>query len=85
VKLLKERGITVDDENRVRTLFSMKRMSDAEVKDFLLKQRPQLSELFDIWDNSPMKYMTLTSVGIAIGHANIQRKAGMKFDLTIWI
>ncbi|HBE76475.1 MAG TPA: hypothetical protein DDW65_01645 [Firmicutes bacterium] len=84
-KSLKDREIIDNDASRVKTIFSMGRMSEPEVKDFLLTLKPQLGTLFDVWENSPMKYMTLTSVGIAIGHANIQRKTGMKFDLTMWI
>jgi hypothetical protein len=41
--------------------------------------------LFDIWNNSEMKHMTLTSVGIAIAQANFRRKTGKTIDLSIWI
>jgi hypothetical protein len=32
-----------------------------------------------------MRAMTLTSVGIAIAHANLKRETGDNFDLSIWI
>lgn len=60
-------------------------MNTQEVKDCLLRIHPKIAELFKYWDNSYMKNMTLTSVGIAIAHANILRKTNEYFDLTIWI
>jgi hypothetical protein len=83
--LLQQRALSDEDKSRMKTLFSAERMSVNEVKEYLLSLRPGLSSLFDVWDNSSMKNMTLTSVGIAIAHANIQRKIGEKFDLSIWI
>jgi hypothetical protein len=44
-----------------------------------------MSDCFEIWFASPMKNLTLTSVGIAIGHANIKRFAGEFANLSIWI
>lgn len=41
--------------------------------------------LFDIRDNSSMKHLTLTSVGIAITVANPRRKTKVNIDLGIWI
>ena len=61
------------------------KMSDVEVKEYLLNLRPDLNSLFDVWENSHVKSLTLTSVGIAIAHANIQRKIGEQFNLSIWI
>lgn len=83
--LLQQRSVSDEDKNRIKTLFQTERMTENEVKEYLLKLRPNLATLFDVWDNSSMKNMTLTSVGITIAHANIQRKIGEKFDLSIWI
>jgi hypothetical protein len=44
-----------------------------------------MAVLFDIWENSKMKSMSLTSVGIAIAQANFKRKTGDMIDLGIWI
>lgn len=46
---------------------------------------PELAELFDIWKTTPLRQFTLTSVGIAIGHANAARVIGLKASLDIWI
>jgi hypothetical protein len=44
-----------------------------------------MTQLYDRWQNSGMANFTLTSVGIAIAHANLRRRTGMSADLGIWI
>jgi hypothetical protein len=42
-------------------------------------------QYFDTWDGSEMNQFTLTSVGIAIAHANIKRLVGEFANLSMWI
>ncbi|WP_376778330.1 LPO_1073/Vpar_1526 family protein [Stutzerimonas nitrititolerans] len=44
-----------------------------------------MESVFDTWSDSPMKSFTMTSVGMAIGHANIKRLVGEFASLSIWI
>ena len=60
-------------------------MSDEEIRTKCLEIRPYMENIFDIWKNSEMCRFNLTSVGIAIGHANIKRITGYFTDLSIWI
>lgn len=60
-------------------------MSDEEAEVFLQSVCPETDKVIDYWNNSPMKNMNLTSVGIAIAHANIRRKVSEEYDLSIWI
>lgn len=60
-------------------------MSDGEIKLYLLRTIPELEPLFKAFEHPGMGQLTLTSVGIAIGHANIRRRTGAHFDLSIWI
>ena len=60
-------------------------MNEKEVKDYSVLAHPCIKDLYDVWDNSYMKSLSLTSVGIAIGHANIRRVTGDEYDLSIWI
>jgi hypothetical protein len=47
---------------------------------------PECRRLFEIWESSGLSQATLTSVGIAIAHANVTRVAAdFKADLSIWI
>jgi hypothetical protein len=66
-------------------LFDMARMNDQEIRDKCIEIRPYMNDLFTIWSDSPMKNFTLTSVGMAIAHANIKRLVGEFANLSIWI
>lgn len=78
----------VNDEQIVEKMKNLQNkylMSEMEIKDYLISVHPKMEQLFDLWDNSHMRNMTLSSVGIAIGHSNIRRTIGETFDLSIWI
>ena len=46
---------------------------------------PEIRRLDQLWHSTPLKNLSLTTVGIAIGHANLARLSGFKSDLSIWI
>lgn len=73
------------DRANIVALFDLHKMNHKEVRDICVKIRPYMEEVFDIWSESPMKSFTLTSVGMAIGHANIKRLIGEFADLSIWV
>lgn len=81
------RGNNIDENKRAKfkSLFNQYLMSQDEVKNYLEKQVDFMNKLFDFWDNSSMKNLTLTSVGIAIATANLRRKTGISVNLDIWI
>lgn len=60
-------------------------MSENDIEDYLKTVHPCMDKLLHIWDNSHMKNTILTSVGIAIGHANTRRITKKADDLSIWI
>lgn len=75
-------------DNEINKLINLQKsncMNEEEIKDFLIELNETMKIIFDYWDNSPLKNMTLTSVGIAIAQANIRRKTNIVFDLDIWI
>lgn len=78
-------GISADDRGKILQLFELGKMSVAEIKETLIAIRPYMAEVIEIWNNSPMKTFTLTTVGMAIGHANIKRLIGEFPNLSIWI
>ena len=77
--------IPEDDKGKIIALFNMNKMNDNEIKEKCIEIRPYMEKLFDIWSESSLQNFTLTSVGIAIGHANIKRLIGEFSDLSIWI
>jgi hypothetical protein len=84
-KSLEEHAILADDRVQIQTLFDIGKMDDLEIRNKCVEIRPYMSNVFEIWSGSEMKSFTLTSVGIAIGHANIKRLVGEFANLSIWI
>jgi hypothetical protein len=85
MKYLDEQGVSPEDRIKISELFNLCKMSDSEIKEKLISIRPYMAGVFDIWTNSEMQTFTLTSVGMAIGHANIKRLIGEFASLSIWI
>lgn len=82
---LKNHGVSPDDSEKISALFDVGLMPHSDIRQKCVNLRPYMESVFDCWHNSPMKNFTLTSVGIAIGHANIKRLIGEFADLSIWI
>lgn len=73
------------EEIFIKELFNRNKMSHNEIKAKIIEIRPYMSNFYDIWEKTPMNKFQLTSVGIAIGHANIKKTDGEFTDLSIWI
>lgn len=77
--------IPSEDRVKILQLFDLGKMDESEIREKLIAIRPYMADILEIWSNSSMKTFTLTSVGMAIGHANIKRLIGEFADLSIWI
>lgn len=84
-KFLDAQGVSPEDRTKILELFDLGKMSESEIKDKLIAIRPYMTDVFETWTNSAMQTFTLTSVGMAIGHANIKRLIGEFASLAIWI
>jgi hypothetical protein len=82
---LEQRNSSADLINKFTGLFNSSLMSDQEIKEYLLKAKPEAKKLFDLWEKSSISKFTLTTVGIAIAQANFRRRTGTKLNLSIWI
>jgi hypothetical protein len=78
-------SIDATDREKINDLLPANRMSHAEIREKTVSIRGYMGELFDKWSGSQLQNLSLTSVGIAIGHANVKRFAGEFADLAIWI
>lgn len=78
-------NISEEDKKKIISLFNYQVMSDKEVRELCIKLKPYMEKIFEIWSISKMKSLSLTSVGITIGHANIKRVRGEFTDLSVWI
>lgn len=81
----KERGFSDDEIIKLKNLVERTTMPANKIKELLIQAIPAMTKIFEIWDNSPLKSLELTSVGVAIAHANYRRKTGETMDLSIWI
>lgn len=66
-------------------LYDSSLMSDDEIEAYIVLLCEDMKLLFDVWQNSSLNNFQLTSVGIAIGHANIKKNLGEFTNLSIWI
>lgn len=80
-----ENGISEIEYTKIEGFWKNFLISDEELKKDLVNKNESMAIIYDVWENSPMKNMTLTSVGIAIGHAYTRSKTGDSDDLSIWI
>ena len=81
----KRMGISDDDTGKLVALHTEVLMNEDEIRTAICDERPFMRKVFDIWGTSGMSHFTLTSVGMAIGHANIKKSLGEFTDLAIWI
>jgi hypothetical protein len=83
--LLEAHRVSPTDAERIKAVFGENLLLPHEIQAKSIELRPYLRRLFDIWDKTSLHNFTLTSVGIALGHANIKRMTGEFADLSIWI
>jgi hypothetical protein len=83
--LASKKGVQGGDIDKLVALENSNRMGDKEIQDYLIKRRGYMEVLFKSWNDTPIGQLTLTSVGIAIAHANLKRRVGQFTDLSIWI
>lgn len=70
---------------KLKQYFTKTTQSQNDIKNMLLEAIPEMEKIFDIWNKSSFNKLELTSVGIAIAHANYRRRTGETMDLSIWI
>jgi hypothetical protein len=61
------------------------RKSEGDVETHASDNIPGFRELLDVWAGSSLRSLSLTSVGVAIGHGNFVHITGERAPLSIWI
>ena len=85
-KTLADRDFPEVEKSKIRALFDRNKMSEEAIRAKCITIRPYMEAVFNTWMDSSMGRFSLTSVGIAIGHANVKRVIGKEFaNLSIWI
>lgn len=72
-------------KQKVTSLFNSTRMNPQEIKEYIIKDSPEMEPLFDLWKDTQLSNFGLTTVGIAIAQANYRRKTGIKLELSTWV
>ena len=67
-------------------MFQSTFMSQLEMVDLIAPDVPEVRTLVELWEQTPLRQLHLTSAGIAIGFSNL-RRVNPQFDanLSIWI
>lgn len=84
-KKASELGLEPDEINKLEALIKDYSMNGSEIVEYLMSVRPYMKNVIDVWQHSRMRLFVLTSVGIAIGHANLKKYVRGLRDLSIWI
>ncbi|MDC5776672.1 hypothetical protein OPW41_13155 [Vibrio europaeus] len=84
-KVADQNGIAEDVKLKLKNLFESSTKPVHEVKSMLVADIPEFKKIFEVWEGSPFDQFELTSVGIAIAHANYRRRVGDTMNLSIWI
>lgn len=84
-KRLAAESVPENEAKYIVELFGKNKMTPDEMKTKIVELRPYMADFYSTWDNSSMKSFQLTSVGIAIGHANLRKYLGNFADLSIWM
>ncbi|MGH6978223.1 MAG: LPO_1073/Vpar_1526 family protein, partial [Brevundimonas sp.] len=82
---LQELDIDPEKMSNAWSMFAGTFWSEQELLERLSGSIATINKLFSIWATTPLRNLKLTSVGIAIAHANLVRVAEWKSDLSIWI
>jgi hypothetical protein len=82
---LSHHGVQEQEAQKLTNLYDSTLMGYAEIKELLLNLCPYMENVFDVWHGSSMKNVNLTSVGIAIAHANTKKQCGEFGNLSSWM
>lgn len=84
-EIIKSSNVLPEDKNIIQNLYSQNKMTTKEIKDIVCRKLPQSECLFDLWNKTQLKNLSLTSVGIVIGANRSKLNSGESFNMNIWI
>jgi hypothetical protein len=77
--------LTVEQRQERQSVRAQEHMTHDEIREELLRHVPESAGLIDLWDNTALKQLHLTSVGLAIGHGYWRRATEIDAPLGIWL
>jgi hypothetical protein len=82
---VKELSLDSSVLSQLNQLFDEDLMTNNQVKDKLIELFPPFEKVNQFWEGTAIKSSRLTTVGIAIAHANLKKNSNIDTDLEIWI
>lgn len=82
---LEAHSIPIDNQKAFEELYIKQKMSATDAQAQLEKWIPDMKDVFEYWENTNIKSLNLSSVGIVIGALYSQIITEEKYDLNIWI
>jgi len=80
-----ENGLTEEQTHWLWQQFQGSLINSTDVIERISQDLPEIKDAERLWNETLLKHITLTTIGVAIGHANAQRVANLDGDLSIWI
>lgn len=71
--------------SEVKSFYGKSILKPNEIKNLLVSLDKRMEKIVNVWENSYFNKFELSSMGIAIAHANYRRRTGDTFDLSLWI
>jgi hypothetical protein len=85
-KMLEAEGLQLELAQNISALFENKMWQRARMIEKITQRLPDFSHLVDLWSKTPLRQMSLTALGTAIGHAYMHRvDPSFSANLSIWI
>lgn len=84
-KRINDLGLNISHLISFKSLFNGSTMNIDQSTKHLIDLEPKLEKLIEIWKESYICTMNVTSVGIMLAIINFKRKTGINIDSNIWI
>lgn len=85
-KVLKTmKSISPSERDYIQKHFSNNLMNEKNVRQFICSHLPNTEELFKQWNDTILKHLSLTSVGIVLGAKRSTQLTGNTYNMNIWI
>lgn len=82
---LKDKGVAKEIINKIQEVCIQHLDNDDALRSKVIGRTDFGKEIFKLWDDSKIKSLSLTSVGIAIAASYLEKKVGVELDMKIWI
>jgi hypothetical protein len=79
------RRLPKSEQDRIWSTFDSSVWSGETLIEKVETVFPEIRTLYDLWEQTPLKRLSLTTIGIAVGHANLSRVAPFGSPLSTWI